>query len=118
MTTVVILPESPNGKRFKAVAGKEESFGSTMGEALDALAERLDEADENAEVLIQDFRPDEFFSENQQRRLSFLMSKWRSARDSGGDLPAVERDELEKLIEVEIDASAKRSRRTAEQISR
>jgi hypothetical protein len=116
MTTVVIRPESGNGKRFRAVAGKNESFGSTMGEALDALTEDLNEAEDRAVVLIQDFRPDEFFNEDQQRRLSFLMTKWRSARDLGEDFPTEEQIELEELIQIELEAAGKRSERLAEQI--
>lgn len=118
MTTVVILPESGNGKRFRALAGEKESFGSTMGEALDALADDLYETEEQAVVLVQDFRPDEFFDEAQQRRLSFLMAKWRSARDRGEVFPTSEQEELEELIEIELEASGKRAQRLAEQMSR
>lgn len=116
MTTVVILPESGKGKRFRAVAGEKESFGSTMGEALDALTEDLNEREDRALVLVQDFRPDEFFNEDQQRRLSYLMGKWRSARDLGEDFPPSEQEELEKLIETELEAAGNRSQMLAEQM--
>lgn len=115
MTTVVILPESRNGKGFRAIAGEKESFGSTMGEALDALNERLGD---EAVVLVQDLRPDEFFNEAQQRRLSYLMNKWRMARDHGSEFSAAEQEELEKLIETELEGSARRAERLAEQTKR
>lgn len=117
MTTVLIVPETQNGKGFRAVAGEKESFGQTMGEALDALAATLDESHDQV-VLLQDFRPDEFFTEDQQRRLSFLMTRWRAARDAGQEFSAIEQNELEYLIETELAGSAKRAERLMEQIER
>lgn len=89
-----------------------------MGEALDELTEHLDNPQDQAIVLVQDFRPDEFFTEDQQRRLSSLMAKWRTARDAGGDFPASEQLELENLIEAELEASGKRAEKLAEQIKK
>ncbi|MGD9561476.1 MAG: hypothetical protein AB7F88_05105 [Pyrinomonadaceae bacterium] len=117
MTRVVILPSFGNGRRYRAIAGEKESYGSTMGEALDALAEHLKPAEDETVVFVQDFRPDEFFTEDQQRRLSYLMNKWRTARDAGEEFPALEQEELEKLIEVELEGSAKRAERLAGQLS-
>lgn len=118
MTTVLILPSFENGRRYRAVAGEKESFGSTMGEALDALNEHLDRAEDETVVFVQDSRPDEFFNEDQQRRLSYLMNRWRTARDNGLEFSAAEQVELEKLIETELEGSAKRAERFARQIER
>ncbi len=38
-------------------------------------------------LIIQSFRPDWFFSAEQQQRLSNLMNLWRTARDEGQTLP-------------------------------
>jgi hypothetical protein len=54
---------------------------------------------------------DDFFTAAQQQRLSELMSKWRTARDSGGSLPLEEQSELESLVEAELLASAERAKR-------
>jgi hypothetical protein len=54
-------------------------------------------------------RPDEFFTAEQIASLSELMSKWRTARDSGTTLDSKDREELENLIREEVVASGKRS---------
>lgn len=109
MTTVVISAESRNGKRFRAVAGEKESFGETMGEALDALAERLYEPEGQAVVLVKDFRPDEFFTAQQQERMSQLMQTLREAQDGTGTISPEEQAELEALIEAELEGSIRRA---------
>ncbi len=61
----------------------------------------------NAIVYVQDFRPDEFFTEAQQTRLAELLQKWRIARDDGETLSNDEQSELEKLIEAELEGLAR-----------
>lgn len=47
-----------------------------------------------------------------------LMKKWRSARDQGEMLPAEQQEELEKLIEIELEASGKRVEKIANQMNK
>jgi len=117
MTTVVVLPSNRNGKIFRAVSGEKESFGKTIGEALDALTEQISEK-ENPIVYIQDFRPDDFFTGTQQTRLAELMRKWQIARDTNQEFPAEEQTELEKLIEAELKSSTKRAEKIANELGK
>jgi len=109
MTTVVIESVLHNGNKFRAFAKERESVGRTMGEALDALVDSLDSSNEQTSVLVKDFRPDEFFPEAQQRRLSSSMTKWRSARDAGLEFSDAEQLELESLVEAELEGVTKRT---------
>ena len=118
MTTVVVLPNKQNGKSFRAVSGEKESFGKTVGEAIDALTEQLELTERNAVVYIQDLQPDEFFTEAQQKRLAELMGKWRAARDYGKAFSDEEQAELEKLIEAELEGSGKRAKKLADALGR
>src|SRR5438552_3661062 len=107
MTKVMITPENPGSpdSRFRATTRGRESIGQTPGAALDALTKQLSEAEAGTLVVVQNMRPDEFFTAAQQKRLGELMAKWRDARDAGRDLDAGEQAELEALVEVELDAS-------------
>ena len=118
MMTVVILPNNRNGKSFRAVSGEKESFGATFGEAIDAITGELKLEEAHAVFYVQDFRPDEFFTEAQQTRLTELMQKWRDARDTGASLSVKEQTELENLIETELKGSANRAERMAEQLGK
>jgi hypothetical protein len=110
MTTVSILrdPRSDNGAAFYAAAGGLQAVGSTPGSALDALAAQLGDSRTGTLVVVQQFRPDEFFSAEQQQRLEELMLHWREARDQGGCLPE-EQAELDNLIDAELAAAARRA---------
>jgi hypothetical protein len=111
MTTVAILPISDvNGeKSYRAIAGDKHSVGKTAGQALDALTAQLDEIEFSALLVIQSFRPDPFFSAEQQDRLSELMSLWRLARDQGQELPQEQQVELDSLVEIELRAATART---------
>lgn len=111
MTTITILPETIDAQNpsFRAMAGEKNSTGKTMGEALDALNAQLSEAESGTLVIVQQFRPDEFFTATQQAHLSELMTKWRAARDAGENLPAAEQAELEALVEAQLEGSARRT---------
>lgn len=82
MTTVAIVPASDaNGEKFyRAIAGDKHSVGKTAGQALDALTAQLDEIEFSALLVIQSFRPDSFFTTEQQERLAELMKLWRFAQ--------------------------------------
>jgi len=111
MTTIAIVPESPGtqGTQYRAIAGNKQSVGRTAGEALDALAPQLDEAEAGTLVVVQQLRPDHYFTAEQQKRLGELMTRWRKARDAGTPLTAPEQAELDALVEAELRAAANRA---------
>lgn len=111
MTTVAILPISDDSGRklYRAIAGDKYSVGETAGQALDALIAHLSETEFNTLLLIQNFRPDPFFSAEQQKRLSELMSLWRLARDQGQELSPKQQAELDTLVEAELKAATART---------
>lgn len=67
---------------------------------------------------MQSFRPDAFFTADQQDRLAVLMARWRVARDAGYTLTVDEQTELEALIEAELQASAARAAALADTLGR
>ena len=111
MTTVAILPisDASGEKSYRAIAGDKYSVGKTAGQALDALTAQLGETEFSALLVIQSFRPDSFFSAQQQKRLSELMSLWRLARDQGQALPPEQQAELDTLVEAELKAATART---------
>jgi hypothetical protein len=111
VTTIAILPDKPGTSTtsYRALAGKKQAQGKTAGEALDALASQLDEDEGGTLIVVQNLRPDQFFSQHEQQRLQELMNRWRSARDSAQALPGNERAELEALIEKETRAAGDRA---------
>ena len=119
MTTVAILPVSDaNGeRRYRAVAGDKQSTGKTAGEALDALTAQLEGTELGTLLIIQSFRPDWFFSAEQQQRLSELMNLWRTARDEGQTLPTEQQAELDSLVEAELKAATARTAALVQQLS-
>lgn len=118
MTTVAILPISDaSGKKiYRAIAGDKQSTGRTAGEALDALTAQLEDEEFSTLLVLQSFRPDWFFSAQQQQRLAELMSLWRTARDRGQELTPVEQAELDSLVEAELKAATARSAALLQQI--
>jgi len=98
MTKIAIVPDSLGGPEpaFRAVGAGRQSVGRTPGEALDAITAQLSDLESGTLVVVQNFRPDAFFSADQRRRMDELMTRWRSARDWGRPLPAAEQAELLK----------------------
>jgi hypothetical protein len=111
MTTVTIVAENPGSPdaAFRASARDHESVGRTPGAALDELTRQLTDAEAGTLVVVQNFRPDSFFSAAQQSRLQELLAEWRSARSAGRPMPPEQQKELEDLVGTELDASAARS---------
>lgn len=101
MTTITILPEEKN---FRAVAGKKEFVGRTIGEAIDGLDAQLNEDESGTLLVIQKQRADKFFGESEQKRLVELMSKKENKT-----LSVKEISELEKLVEAELNGARRRS---------
>lgn len=110
MTTISILPENQAAGEmiWRAVAGEKESVGKTAGEALDELMIQMDQENSTAPIVAFQMGPDEFFTAAQQQRLEELMSKWRTARDSGQQLSIEDQAELEALVEAQLAGSARR----------
>jgi hypothetical protein len=120
MTAITILPEKLGTveTRYRALAGERESVGRSVGEALDALTSQLSEDEAGMLVVIQNLRPDSFFTAAQQQRLGELMSRWRIARDCGGSLVEEEQAELQSLIDEELNAARRRAEVTFRKIPR
>ncbi|HWE00808.1 MAG TPA: hypothetical protein VG326_00260 [Tepidisphaeraceae bacterium] len=111
MTKVTITAE-PSGsptRSFRAATRGRESVGSTPGAALDALAEQLDETEANMLIIVQNMRPDEFFTAAQQQQLGELLAKRRTALDTGKEMEPAEKAKLETLIDAELDAATSRA---------
>ena len=104
MPAIAIRPEASEegGPRFRAVAGGRQSTGRTMGEALDALTADWGDDIQEATILIQRFKPDEYFTADQYHRMQELLAR----RDS---LTSGERAELESLVDAELEATIART---------
>lgn len=111
MTTVTIVAENPGSPdtTFRASAQERESVGRTAGAALDGLTRQLNDAEVATLIVVQNFRPDPFFSAAQQAGLQELLARWRAARMAGQVMPPEERVELEKLVDAELDGASRRS---------
>ena len=111
MTKVAILPEPSIGGEtmYRAVAGTHHAVARTVGAALDALTAQLSPEEAGTLVVVQNHRPDQFFTGQQQRRLEELMQRWRSARDAGQSLQPAEQAELDGLVDAEVRASGERA---------
>lgn len=98
MTTVSILPVlDESGLSYRASAGSKQSVGKTAGQALDALTALLGKSEFSALLVLQNFQPDQFFTEQQQARLSELMNLYQTARDQGKQLSTEQQAEERKL---------------------
>ncbi len=119
MTKVAISPvQTEDGHvSFNAIAGNKHTNGRTVGEALDALNEQLDDNERGTLIIIQNYRPDNFFGIEQQERLGSLMEQWRSARNSGNEFPSKKQEELDSLVELELMASAKRAKKLSNELN-
>jgi hypothetical protein len=112
MTHVAIFPgATEHGLEFRAVAGDKQSVGRTAGEALDALTPQLSEENAGAVIILQAWRPDEFFDSQQRARLEELMRLWRTARDRAVAFAPQLQAELDSLTAAELKASELRTER-------
>jgi hypothetical protein len=120
MTSIAILPiPRQHGEvTYQAVAGARQSEGRTAGEALDALTAQLPASDAGTLIVVQHGRPDQYFTAAQQQRLEVLMAHWRTARETGGALPATEQAELEALVHAELTAATQRAASLADALGR
>lgn len=118
MPTIAILPEAAGtGRAYRAIAGAMQSVGKTPGEALDALTAQLDDRETGTLIVVQQQRPDRYFTAAQQQRLTELMNCWRTARDTGSPWSADDQSEPEALTEAELQASAERAASLVKQLA-
>jgi hypothetical protein len=112
MTTISIEAEQTNAgeKTYRAMTGAYQSVGRTVGEALDGLLHQLNQEETGTFVIVNNWRPDRFFTATQQQRLGELMTRWREARDTQTPLPQPEQTELEALADAELEAATERAR--------
>lgn len=120
MTKVAILPvPTTQGQlSYRAVSGEKRSSGLTPGAALDALTAQFSADETSTLVIVQSFRPDQFFSVAQQQRLAELMAQWRIARDSDLPFPPEAQTELATLVEMELQAATARATALADDAGR
>ncbi len=119
MSTISVIPESnPAGEVvWRAVSAEKEAVGKTVGEAIDAITPLIKDEESSSLIVIQRMRPDKFFTAKQQKRLSDLMAKWRTARDSGNKLSPEEQSELEALVDAQLEGSAQRTKALFEELT-
>jgi len=114
MQTIAILPElSSDPPTYRAICGDLQVTGQTAGQALDRLEAELATEPSIGEtlVILQRFRPDDFFSASQQQRLRDLMDQFQTAIAQGNCLTPMLQAELESLVEAELEANIQRSQR-------
>lgn len=111
MASVMIFPgvNAAGNSCFRAVTKVAQSEGATVGQALDAIREKLTTEESSTLVIVQSFAPDRYFTASQQARLAELMAKWRATRDLGEELPAAEAEELRELVAREFAAANART---------
>ena len=61
------------------------------------------------DIVVKSMSPDKFFTASQQRRLGELLAKRRIALDTGREMNAAEKTELEALIDAELDGATRRA---------
>ena len=117
MNTVAILPISnaSGEKSYRAISGDKQSVGKTAGQALDALTIQLGKVEFRGLLIIDNFHDDQFFTREQQQRLSELMNMWRIARDQEQELPPEIQTELDNLVNLELNAATARTTFLAQQ---
>ena len=117
MNTVAILPISnaSGEKSYRAISGNKQSVGKTAGQALDALTIQLGKVEFRGLLIIDNFHDDQFFTREQQQRLSELMNMWRIARDQEQELPPEIQTELDNLVNLELNAATARTTFLAQQ---
>jgi hypothetical protein len=115
---ILPIPTAQGALVYRAIAGEKHAQGKTAGEALDALTAQLPADEASTLIIVQNLRPDRFFTAAQRQRLDALMARWRTARDQGATLPVDEQTELEALIDAELQASAARAATLADALGR
>ena len=116
--TILPVPTDNGGVSYCAVSNGKQSQGATAGQALDAMTVQLTDDEKGTIVITQDWRPDQFFNAEQQRRLAELLARRRSCRDEGKGLPAEEEAEFAALVDAELRGAAARSAAMVNELKR
>jgi hypothetical protein len=116
--SILPVPGSDGQLSFHAVSGGKSSLGRTRGEALDAISTQLADEQDSTLVVVQSFRPDRYFSADQQRRLTELLDITSVASQQDKDLSDSERTELNALVELELRAAGQRAAALADELGR
>ena len=114
MTTIEIVSEtSAEQIVYRATCGVQQAIGATPGQALDMLEKKLAKQEfgenDNIVVIVQRFRPDNFFTAKQQLRLQELMQQFHQANEQGETFAPVKKQELETLVDAEWNAAIERA---------
>lgn len=123
MKTIEIVSEvSAEQTLYRAISGVQQATGSTPGQALDMLEKELatQELGESSDtvIIVQRFRPDNFFTTDQQLRLQDLMDQFHQVNALGEELTPTERQELETLVDAEWNAAIERAEAIRKQTQR
>jgi hypothetical protein len=114
MTTIKIISEISAEKTiYRASCGAQQAIGITPGQALDMLEkelaiQRLGDSGGTL-IIVQRFRPDEFFTAKQQLRLRELMEQFHQAKTVGEAFDSAKKQELETLVDAEWNAAIERA---------
>jgi hypothetical protein len=114
MTIIEIVEEQSQDqtRSYRAIGGDQQATGSTPGQALDTLDRMLAVQGDTGEgemlVVVQRFRPDSFFTAQQQARLQELVQRFHDAGDDRHALSPEEQQELEQLVDAEWQAAIER----------
>ncbi|MFE1745839.1 hypothetical protein [Coleofasciculus sp. H7-2] len=115
MTTIEIVSEaSAEQTIYRAICGVQQATGATPGQALDMLEKELAtqgfRESGNTVIIVQRFRPDNFFTADQQLRLGELMDRFHQTSVVGEAFAPAEKQELERLVEAEWNAAIERAK--------
>lgn len=116
LDTIEIVREQRDAQQtlYRAIRGEQQAAGATPGQALDILermlAVRGKEGGTGTLIIVQRFRPDAFFTAEQQARLQVLMSRFQAAGETGQELDPKEKQELERLVDAEWQAAIERGK--------
>lgn len=120
MTTIEIVPEvNPGQTLYRAICGSQQATGLTPGQALDqmeqVLATQKEAQSSETLVIVQRFRPDNLFTEQQQARLQELMGQFHEGIATGEFFSPQQQQELASLVEAELEATIKRAAQILQQ---
>ncbi len=121
MKTIEIVSEvSDEQTIYRAISGGKQATGLTPGQALDMLEKELAKLGESSDtvIIVQRFRPDSFFTSDQQLRLQELMNQFHQANGVGEEFAPTQRQELETLVDTEWNAAIERAEAIRKQTQR
>jgi hypothetical protein len=112
MATIEIIAEvNQEATIYRAICGEQEATGATPGQALDLIEQKIGDVNEGSTLIImRRFRPDKFFTREQQHKLEELMLNHHQKINKGQIISSQEQQELSSLVEAEFEAAIERSR--------